>query len=229
MTRARPTPQSVEELYAEKSLKPEHNTERTHAWLQRRHKKVAAYIGADGVYRHGEHEWKVPLGLRDALQRPLNYTQMVHKYPWFVTWLSPKSGKRCRKYFMSAPHAIIWVAELAQYSDPQATVVSRHGYHAPTKLLGKFPRQWQGHYQYWCPRCMQPQRFRRTGEEFYAQRKAWNEDKGRYEFIERKLALLACTICGISNRDAKFRASNQPVEVRKFRSGVSRARRRRRR
>jgi hypothetical protein len=61
---------------------------------------------------------------------------------------------------------------------------------------------------------MQPRRFKRAepDESFYADKKFWNDEKGHYEWKNVKLALLRCTYCDISNRDTRFRASNQPVE-----------------
>jgi hypothetical protein len=223
---------SVEELYVGNRLKNEYLTDKSvYAWLQKRHGKGTAMI-TDGVYRRSGHEWKVPYGVRFALRAPLTNSQMAFKDPFFVTWISPRTGRRLKKNFMSLPHCIIFVAEKAQYVDPAATIVSKHGFYIPTGLMGKFPRPMgqPPKTYYWCPRCMSPQRFRRTGDQtFYARRKEWIvPDRGvpHYEWREHKLALLHCATCGITNRDDKFRACNQPLEKRKIKKGVRRVKRR---
>jgi hypothetical protein len=76
---------------------------------------------------------------------------------------------------------------------------------------------------------MQPRRFRavRPLQEFYAMVKVWSDEKKRYKWVDRKLRLLECQYCGCTNRETVFRRSNQPWEIRKFKRGVRRARRRR--
>jgi hypothetical protein len=110
--------------------------------------------------------------------------------------------------------------------DEDAAVVVRNGFDMPVKLRGKFPRKLAGRTHYWCPRCMSPRVFRRNGQEFFAMRKEWNTEKARYEYRDRRLAVLCCTICGLTNRDPKFRRCNQPWEKRKFKRGVRKAKRR---
>lgn len=227
--RRRNVPTSVEDFFTEAGkLKVEYEREDVYAWFQRRHAKGFSLIDDDGYYRKNGVEWKVPYGVRDALGKRLYPVQMVYKYPFFVTWISPKTGKRMRKNFMSIPHAIAFVAEQAQFVDANATIVSKHGIFIPRKLMGKFPRKMSdGKTHYWCPRCMQPRRFQRTGDTFHGLKKEWNSDKGRYEFKERTLALLTCVVCGLTNRDHKFRISNQPLEIRRIKKGVRKAKRRR--
>lgn len=225
-------PSSVEDLFDGTQLRGQYQSDDVYAWFQKRHSKGNSLIDSEGVWRRDGHEWKVPYGVRCALKEKLTFTQIATKYPFFATWVSPKTGKRLRKYFMSLPAAIDFVASKAQYVDEKASVVSRHGFYIPTKLMGKFPRKVGRFTYYWCPRCMHPRRFHRTEEEFYANKKflVWN-DKARamvWEWKNVKLAVMECTTCGITNRDAKFRASNQPVEKRKFKKGVTRAKRRRR-
>jgi hypothetical protein len=121
-----------------------------------------------------------------------------------------------------------FVATKAQYVDKHATIVSRHGYDIPPQLRGKLPGNWK-----WCPGCMKPRKYRRQyqlsgdPQTFFAYRKEWNRDKLRYEFRDRKLALMACPICGLTNRDHKFRRSNQPWEKITIERGRTRTRRRR--
>jgi hypothetical protein len=199
------------------------------AWFQRRHKRGASIVGKDGVYRtrDGEHEWKVPYGVRIAMNQPLAHNQVVVKYPFYVTW--QVNGKRNKRYFSSMIGGVDFIATRAQYVDQNAALVSRTvGYHIPPKLRGKFPRKANGHTYYWCPCCMNARRFYRTGEEFYGQKKFWSEEKQRYVWKEVKLALTRCSVCAISNRTGRFRASNQPWEVRHIKSGVRRVKKVRR-
>lgn len=215
-------------------MNPSVDTPKVRQFLQSRHLRgVNGYIGDDGYYDHGGHRWKVPLGVRLALVSPLIHVQIVNKYPWAVSWRSPKSGKRLKKQFNTLISAVHFAATKAQYVDPRACVISRQrGYDLPPMLRRKqpLPKPWV-----WCPRCMQPRRYRRVynthGEPttFYGPKKFWNSEKGVYESKTVELALTRCRFCGCNNRDHVFRRSNQPWEKRKFKRGVTRARRRRRR
>jgi len=168
----------------------------------------------------------VPYGTRYALTQPLVWGQMVSKYPWYVTWASPTTGRRLKHKEESLASAIILVTTRIQYADPNAWIISRIGYDVPPRLRGKLPHKTLG---YWCPCCMTARKFYPTVPEarFYANKKVWSEEKRRYETRVRVLRLLRCKVCGITNRDVKFRRSNQPWEKRKFKRGVTRARRRR--
>jgi hypothetical protein len=198
---------------------------RVYQWFQNRHRKHNHLIDGAGVYHYGGHVWKVPYGVRVALNTPLYHSQMSHRYPWYVTWVSPKTGKRLKKFFPSLPAAVHFIATRAQYVDPQAAVVSRHGYRIPTKLAGKLPKPWK-----WCPCCMNARKFYRTYPErqFNAMRKEWSEEKQRYVWKERRVYEMHCRVCGITNRNTKYRHANQPWEIRRFKQR-KRTRRRRRR
>lgn len=214
-------------------LQPQLDTPKVRKFLQQRHAgSMNGYLTDNGVYVRGDHSWKVPLGVRLALSTPLIHVQIVNKYPWAVTWHSPKSGKRLQKRFNNLHTAIHFVATRAQYVDPHASIFSRQrGYDLPARLrrAEPLPKPWV-----WCPRCMQPRKYRRSvnahGEYTTFQgNKKFKTDKGVYEWKVVELALLRCRYCGCTNRDIVFRRSNQPWEVRKFKKGVTRARRRRRR
>jgi hypothetical protein len=229
-----PTPRTVDDLFdGQGKLRPVYDREDVYAWFQRRHRRATRLIDGKGYYHSDEHKWKVPYGVRIAMTERLLWTQMVNKYPFFVTWVSPRTGKRLRKNFMSIPAAIIFITEQAQYVDPDASVVSKHGFLIPRKLMGKFPRRMgpAERLHYWCPRCMQPRMFKKNGEVFHHMKKfmVWNDklNDEAPEWKVVKLSVIECQVCGISNRDSKFRASNQPVEKRRFKRGVTRARRKR--
>jgi len=169
------------------------------------------------------------------LKEPLTTGQMNNRLAWYVTWVSPRTGNRLKKHFMSPWVALEFIATKAQYADPHVALVSRQRqYDVPARFRGKFPHKqpFRGRERtwYWCPCCMQPRRFRGTKEkqEFHAMVKTWSEEKRRYVWKERKLRLLHCSYCGSTNRMDAFRRSNQPWEVRKFKRGARRARRRRR-
>lgn len=187
-----------------------------YAWLQKKHVKGGwVVVDREGYYRRNGHEWKVPYGVRVALKTPLYHAQLVNKYPFYVTWISPKSGKRMKKYFMSLPRAVEFVAEKAQYVDPKASIVSRHGYMIPPKLRNKLPRPFK-----WCPGCMTARKFYRVYPEqtFYAMVR----DPVEHKMKERKLPVLACKVCGTTNRDDKYRRSNQIWVLTKIKRGVRR-------
>jgi hypothetical protein len=157
---------------------------------------------------------------------------MNNRLAWYVTWISPRTGQRLRKHFMSPWVAIDFIARKASKVDPHAALVSRtHAYDIPAKYRGKVPyrQEYKGRTRtwYWCPLCMQPRRFHAMNppQEFHAVVKVWSDEKQIYIPKERKLRLLECSYCQCTNRDSVFRRSNQPWEVRAFKRGVRRARR----
>jgi hypothetical protein len=156
---------------------------------------------------------------------------MVVLHPWFVTWRSPKTRKRYRKQFQALPHAIEFIATKAQYADPHASVVSRHPYDVIPALRGKFPAKRGGYIYYWCPMCVTARQFFPLSEDvtFWTAKKTWYETKGRYEWPDRRVRVLQCRICGCTNRNHYFRRSNQPWEKRRFKRGVRRTTKRRKR
>lgn len=228
-------PSTVADLYGDGEtgnlLRGKYHTEKVYAWFQGRHRKGVRLVDDEGYYRRNDHEWKIPYGLRDALHQPLIPSQFTTQYPFYVTWLSPKTGRRLKKYFGTMPQAIQFVAEKAQYVDPDAAVVARHPRDIPAKLRGKFPRTMGGKMHYWCCHCMAPRRFQRVYpiQTFSALKKYWSEEKQKYRWKDVNLAVLECTVCKATNRDSRFRRSNQPFEIRKFKQGVRRARRKKRR
>lgn len=198
-----------------------------HAWFQNRHAQHARnLLDNDHVYHSGPHSWKVPYGIRYALSQPLIHVQIINQYPWGVTWRSPKSGKRLRKGFSSLVAAIDFITTKAQYVDKKASIYSRQRhYDIPSALRGKIPLPFK-----WCPRCLTARRFvrilsdRGDPETFVTLRKEWSDTRGRYEWMERKLALTKCRCCGTTNRNSVMRRSNQPWEKRLIKQGATRIR-----
>src|SRR4249919_718427 len=182
------------------------HTAKVYGWFQRQHTKGVQLVDDDGYYRRNDHEWKIPYGLRIALHQPLLPPQYTTQWPFYVLWTSPRTGKKYKKFFGTMPQAIKFVAEKAQYVDPDASVVGRHVRDIPPKLRGKFPRTMGGHNHYWCGYCMAPRRFRRRypEEKFSALKKFWSEEKGRYVEKEVTLAVIECRVCHGTNRDARF-------------------------
>jgi hypothetical protein len=209
-------------------LQGRYGTTKIYAWFQNRHRRGRKLVGDDGVY----HGWKIPPTVLECVRQPLMHSQMNNRLAWYVTWISPRTGQRLRKHFMSPWVAIDFIATKASKVDPHAALVSRtHAYDIPAKYRGKMPlkqehngkmRTW-----YWCPLCMQPRRFRAVKplQEFYATVKVWSDEKQAYIPKDRKLRLLECSYCSCTNRDSVFRRSNQPWELRKFKRGARRARR----
>lgn len=200
-------------------LHPDYDTPRTHNAIDRRHERQARILMTTSW-----EGYEISLGVQQALQLPLMHAQRVNKYPWAVVWFSTKRGKYVRRLHESLASAIMFHRSAARV-DPHATIISRQrGYDIPPSLRGKLPTPWK-----WCPHCMKPRKYRRLGDRtFYAQVKRWNHTKQRYEWLDRRLALMICTICRCTNRDPVFRRSNQPWELRRFKRGAMRARARHR-
>jgi hypothetical protein len=209
-------------------LQGRYGTAKVYAWLQNRHRRGTHLIDRRGRYK----KWKVPTTVLACINQPLITSQMNNRLAWYVTWISPRTGQRLRKHFMSPWVAIDFIATKASKVDPHAALVSRtHAYDIPPKYRGKVPykQEYKGRMRtwYWCPLCMQPRRFRavKPPQEFHAQVKVWSDEKQRYIPKEHKLRLLECSYCQCTNRDSVFRRSNQPWEIRKFKRGARRARR----
>lgn len=190
-----------------------------YAALQRRHEKGVSYIDPDGYWSQNGRRWRVPYGVRAAFGETLLHVHLVNKYPFYVQWRHPSRNggppRTMRRSCTSLGAACSFLTTHVAHVDPDAFIVVKNGFYIPRALMGKFPRRLaDGKMYYWCPRCMQPRTFRRAPGDasFYANKKYWSDDKGRYEWKNVKLALLECSHCGISNRDNRFRASNQPVE-----------------
>jgi hypothetical protein len=202
-----PLPRKVSDLFQTSGmLKPEYAEHRParraiEAYHQRNNVRVA--------------EYKVDLGVRQALKLPLLHQQLVHREPWAVYWLA--NGRRYKKRFTSLGAAIEFHARVIQQV-PNATIISRsRGYHIPPSLRGKLPKGWV-----WCPHCMKPRKYRRhpSGETF----SVFKKDPVTFQRKLRDVALLICPMCQNTNRDHVYRASNQPWEIRKFKRGATRAR-----
>lgn len=200
--------------------------------IQKRHEGGMVYINGDGYWERNGKKWKVPFGVRQAFGATLTYAQRTSQYPFYVQWKHPDGNggyKVKKRSCVSLGSAVSFITEHAQKADPEAFVVCKMGFYVPTALMGKFPRKLKdGKTYYWCPRCMQPRRFRQMNppQVFYADKKFWNEEKGYYDWKNVKLALLECTSCGSNNRDPKFRGSNQPVEKTRIKPRKTRVRRR---
>jgi hypothetical protein len=222
-------------------LQARFDTTRVRRLIQRRN-DIADHVDDQGnfvaktiVRRKGKryrktHRWKVPYGIRYYMRKPIRRHQMILLHPWYVTWKSPKTGKRLRKNFTTLPGALHFITTRAQYVDPDASVVAKIGYDIPPKWRGRIPKPYK-----WCPCCLQPRKFYRLRpeEDFFAMVKVPSEDnrgnthdargKRIYDWTERRLPVLYCKFCGITNRNHNYRRSNQPWEVRKFKKGVTRA------
>jgi hypothetical protein len=230
---SRKMPRTADELFGGgllgNMLQGKYLTEEVYAWFEKRHdRSKTLVVGDDGWYRRNGHEYKVPYGLRaTALKEPLRHSQIVNKFPWYVTWRSAKTGKRYKKYFTTVASALVFLAEQAQYVDPQACVISRHGYMIPPKLRNKIPSPYK-----WCPACMTARKFYRVRPEqfVYAMiRSRTPDEKGNHPYKERKLPLLQCRVCGTTTRDTYYRRSNQFWLTVKVKPGVHRVNRKARR
>lgn len=185
--------------------------------IQRYHRKTGEAVLSDDL----------PVGIRQAIKLPLVWTQIVNRNPWKIMWIRTDSQGRRRRGQKLCPNlgAAIREWERIKVIVPNATIVSRaRAYDIPPKLRGKLPPRW-----YWCPHCMKPRRFVKDPDpknRHHVLKKVWSEEKKRYIWVERLVWRIECPMCGCSNRNPIFRRSNQPWEVRRFKKGVRRARKR---
>jgi hypothetical protein len=223
LTAKRPKPKTIDDLYGGGDggnlLGSYHaNDPRVYQWLSNRHSKGSGIIVSrirGGVYTTDDHEWKVPMGVKHALNLPLTHAQIVNRYPWYVTWRSPTTGKRLKKYFNTLYEAIQFVAERTQYVDKGSTIVNRHGMEIPHSLVGKLPRPWK-----WCPCCMKARKFYRVRPE--SSFEFMMRDPDTWEEKIRTVPLLRCKVCGLTNRNHQYQRSNFWLVQRKVKPGVRR-------
>jgi hypothetical protein len=210
-----PLPSKVSELFENGALRPQYIEHRPATRVLVKYHRRAAEKAPIAVEDYG---------IQQAARTPLVGNQLAHRCPWAVMWL--KDGKKYRTKKTNIHDAVHLRNRLHEHGIKNATVVSLcRCYYIPVELIGKLPRPWV-----WCPMCMKPRKYRRVEDRtIHAIKKEWNESKGRYEEKERLVALLRCPMCGLTNRNTIFRKSNQPFELRRFKQGATRARKRRRR
>lgn len=170
---------------------------------------------------YSRNGYQPPDSVRIIAKIGYHYGQLGKRFPFAVMWL--KDGKRYRKRCANIGEAVL-VHQKVSPVVPNATIVSLvRSYDIPSDLRGRLPKPWL-----WCPRCLKPRKFvlDADGRSFFALKKKWNAEKGRYEWVDRRVAMIFCPMCSCSNKDPVFRRSNQPWETRRFKQGVTRARRR---
>jgi hypothetical protein len=198
------------------------------AALQRRHERGVSYIDKDGYWSQNGRRWRVPYGVRVAFEAQLTFDIIANKYPFYVQWHHPSRNggpPRTMRRSCSSLGSACAFATRVSHIDSDVFIVVKNGFYIPRALMGKFPRRLaDGRLYYWCPRCMQPRTMRRTVPDdiFYVNKKYLID--GQYEWKNVKLAVLECSHCGITNRDRRFRASNQPVEKVRLRARPRRRR-----
>lgn len=179
--------------------------------LARRQRKAVV-----AAMKLGDDGYKVPRIVMIAYKAgDFIMCQVAQRYPWAVIAKTDDKTyvKKCETMLRAVEVHKRWVEKV-----PNATIVSRvRGYDIPPELRGKLPAGWK-----WCPRCCKGRKFKpvEPAQHFYAERKEWDYQLGRYVWKERRLKLLECPLCGCTNRDPIFRRSNQPWEVKRLRAGT---------
>jgi hypothetical protein len=203
-----------EERYEGRLIRPDYNTQATHALYQKRHEKQAAYL----------FDPTLPVGIQQALRLPLVHCQVASRYPWAVHFRRGAPTRWVRSLHHTLGGAMSFHRRALRL-DPAATIVSRgRGYDIPPELRGRIPSPWK-----WCPHCMKPRKYRRVTppRTFTAEVKHWSEEKQRWVWSVRSLALMKCPVCRNSNRSPIFRRSNQPWHTTRLGKHTQRVRRRR--
>jgi uncharacterized protein YlbG (UPF0298 family) len=212
-----PLPSKVEELFDGPLIRPEYCEHRPALRALKRYHLRAAKKAALVVEDVGIHQ---------AARLPPAANQLSHRYPWAVMWLRrDKEGelKKYKKLCVNLAEAVSVRNRLHKGGIKNATVVSRaRSYYIPVELIGRIPKPWV-----WCPHCMKPRKYRRSGDDtIFAMKKVKVLDRRgnvSYDYRERRVALLYCPLCGCTNRNQVYRMSNQPFHKRRFKQGATRA------
>lgn len=174
-----------------------------------------------GLSRNG---YKVPKNVEFFLAGGFVWNQIAQRRPWAVYVLisSPKGTKRKRKRFNNLYEAVNFHRKISPKYPSSGVVSLGRAYDLPPEWRirkEKLPRRFK-----WCPHCGAFRVFSKaTPEEtFTTLKKIWSEDKQRYVWVERKVWLIECQLCGHTNRSDVYRRSNQPWEVRRIRQGRKR-------
>lgn len=211
-----PLPKKVSELFDNGVLKPDYIEHRPAIRALDRYHTRHAERAAESVE---------DVGIAQAARLPFVANQLSHRYPWAVMWIKrdEDGGRKRYKKLCTNLYQAVWFRQRVQDAGvSNATVISRaRSYHIPVELIGRLPKPWV-----WCPHCMKPRKYHRVGDEtIFAQKKVQVVSKRgvvSYEYRERRVALLACPMCGCTNRNMIYRQSNQPFHKRKFKRGVTR-------
>lgn len=185
----------------------------------------------DALLGLSKNGYKVPKNVEFFLQGGFVWNQVAIRYPWAVYVLIPVEGgrpKRKRRRFNNLYEAVEYHSKVMKKYPSSGIVSLARAYELPAEWRfrkEKLPKKWK-----WCPHCGVFRVFKivHPREEFTVLKKVWSDEKQRFIFTERRVALVECQLCGHTNRSPIWRRSNQPWEVRRFKPGVKRARRRHR-
>jgi len=168
----------------------------------------------------GTKKYTVPKNIQIFVDQGFVWNQIAVEKPWAVYVLI--GGRRKRKRFNSLLDAILFHKKISKKHPSSGIVSLCHGYEMPHEWFmkkDKLPARFK-----WCPHCAAFRVFRRSQppQQIYAMVKRWNETKQQYEYVDRKLWLTECQLCGHNSRSTVFRRMNQPYEIRRIKKGVRR-------
>lgn len=220
-SRARPRVKKLMEVYdSEGKIRPEFIGTDMEDKLMQRQRQLAL----DAYLSSGRNGYHVPKNVDVFIRGGFVLNQISHRYPWAVYLLvmTPKGQQRKRKRFNNLLEAVRF-HERAHDKYPSSGIVSLgRSYELPPELRLK-KNDWPKRFK-WCPRCGQARVFKRVDppQQFFAHVKVWNENKKKYEWLDRLVWLTECQLCGLTNRDPTFRRCNVPYEVRRIKQGARR-------
>lgn len=169
---------------------------------------------------------KPPRSLKYILREPFVWAQINTRYPWSI--IVVKDGKRLQLKRNNLKEAVLDYVKLKR-KYPHTYLISRaRSYDIPPEW--RFKKDELKAKIKWCPRCVDFRIFKKVEpqEEFFAMKKVRKTDKKgelKFEWVERKVFLIECVVCGCNNRDPIYRRSNQPWQLRKIKKGVRRVKR----
>lgn len=215
-SRARPRVKTVSEAYQSGKLRAEFIGTDMEDKLMRRQRQMAL----DAILGLGENGYHIPPNVEMFNEAGYVWNQVANQKPWAVYVLV--DGKRKRRRCNNLYEAVLYHRTIHKTHPSSGIVSMGRAYDIPSSLRfkkAKLPKRFK-----WCPYCGTFRVYIRVLPEqrFFTQIKRWDEKKKQFIWVDRKLWLTECQLCGNTNRDSIFRRSNQPWELRKIKKGVKR-------
>jgi len=225
-SRMRPRVKTLSETYLDGHLRSEFISTDMEDKLMDRQRRLAL----DAILGLSDNGYKVPRNVHYFMDYGFIWNQIADQKPWAVYVLVPGEDgpRRKRKRCNNLWEAVLFHRKTIEEYPNSGIVSLARAYDIPREWAlkkDKLPKRFK-----WCPHCCTFRVFRRVNppQQFFAMVKRPVTDEKKiakgvlFEWIERKLWLTECQLCGHTNRSQIFRRSNQQWEVRRIRQGKHR-------